>query len=123
MHAFSLAAENGEGKLEAIIDVDLLGEEGADKPDFEKRADLDAATFCIDRSLLDDFIVRVNGYYLEAKIQGFALVNKIHPGIVVGQLQHRNEIQYSHHRKFLVKIRELITEPALTDGYGYTPSI
>lgn len=122
MHELS-HVENGEGKLEAIIDVDLLGEECADKPDFEKRADVEAAEFCIPSSLLEEFIVRVNGYYLETKIHGFALVNKIHPGIVVGQLQHRNEIQYSHHRKFLVKIRELITEPALTDGYGYTPSI
>ena len=122
MHEMS-HVENGEGKTEAIIDIDLLGEEQPDKPDFEKRADTDAAAFCINPSLLDDFIVRVNGYYLEAKILGFALVNKIHPGIVVGQLQHRNEILYSHHRKFLVKIRELITEPSLTDGYGFTPSI
>lgn len=122
MHELS-HVENGEGKDEPIIDVDLLGETEADKPEFEKRADADAAEFCVPQSLLEDFIVRMNGYFLESKILGFAFVNKVHPGLVVGQLQNKGHIQYSHHRKFLEKVRGLITEPAFTDGFGYSPTI
>jgi len=122
MHELS-HVENGEGKDAAIIDVDLLGESEEEKPEFEKRADADAAEFCVPQSLLSDFIIRMNGYFLESKILGFALVNKVHPGIVVGQLQNKGQIQYSHHRKFLEKVRGLITEPAFTDGFGYAPSV
>jgi len=48
----------------------------------------------------------------------FANKVKIHPGIVVGQLQHRNELGYSALRDMLVKIREVVTTTALTDGWN-----
>lgn len=115
--------EKEEGKDAAIVDIDLLGEEREDKPDFEKRADRDAVEFCVQKASLESFILRTDPYYLEDKIVGFSLVNQIHPGIIVGQLHHLKKIPYRNHRKFLVKIREIITETAITDGYGYTPSI
>jgi len=43
---------------------------------------------------------------------------KIHPGIIVGQLQHRNEINYGSNREMLVKIRSAVIETALTDGWN-----
>jgi HTH-type transcriptional regulator / antitoxin HigA len=124
MHELS-HVKNGEGKEEAIIDIDLLSHEEAatTKPEFEKRADRDAAEFCIPSNVLENFIIRTHPYYVEWKIQGFAEVNKVHPGIVVGQLQHHKKILYTHHRKFLAKVRQIICEPAITDGFGYIPSI
>jgi HTH-type transcriptional regulator/antitoxin HigA len=114
--------EHGEGKETAIIDIDLMSADTgtANRPPFELRADKDAAEFCIPADTLQSFILRTDPYFLEAKILGFAALNKVHAGIVVGQLQHRGRVPYRNHRKFLVKVREIITEPAFTDGYGYT---
>jgi HTH-type transcriptional regulator/antitoxin HigA len=49
----------------------------------------------------------------------FAHRIKIHPAIIVGQLQHRGEIGYHANREMLLKIRESIIQAALTDGWGY----
>jgi len=35
-----------------------------------------------------------------------------------GQLQHRKAIPYSHSREMLAKVRNIVTEAALTDGFG-----
>lgn len=43
---------------------------------------------------------------------------QVHPGIVVGQLQRRDEISYAYNREMLVKVRQVITNSALTDGWG-----
>ena len=67
---------------------------------------------------LDFFIARVKPLYSKFKIMNFAERIKVHPGIVVGQLQFRKEIPYSHNRDLLVRIREIITRTALTDGWG-----
>jgi HTH-type transcriptional regulator / antitoxin HigA len=40
---------------------------------------------------------------------------------VVGQLQRRDEIKYSQGRDVLVKIRDLVTQSAVTDGWGRLP--
>lgn len=122
--------KNGEGKGEPIIDIDLLSEDNpsAEKPEFEKRADRDAAESSIPKELLDSFIMRIHPMYADQKLLGFAALNKIHAGVLVGQLHHRfnttgKGLPFSHQRKFLVKLRSIITEPALTDGYGYRPLI
>jgi HTH-type transcriptional regulator / antitoxin HigA len=129
MHELS-HVKNNEGKDAPIIDNDLLNEDSLDfeKPDFEKRADKDAAEFSIPNNKLDSFLMRVHPTYSEMKILGFSALNKIHAGIVVGQLHHRYKISgkglpFTHLRKHLVKVRQIITETALTDGYGYQPFI
>ena len=38
--------------------------------------------------------------------------------IVVGQLQHRGEIAWANLRKMLVPVREIVSQTALTDGWG-----
>lgn len=122
--------KNGEGKDAPIIDVDLLGEDShaTDKPDFEKRADRDGAEFSIPKTTLDSFIMRTHPTYTEQKILGFSALNKVHAGILIGQLHNRftetgKGLPFSHQRKFLVKVRHIITDAALTDGYGYQPLI
>ena len=119
MHELS-HVEKGEGKATPIIDVDLCSQAGDnDRPDYEIRADIDAAEFCIRQTDLDNFIIRTDPYYHQHKIEGFAYLHQIHPGIVVGQLQKRGRVRWDQHRKLLVKVREIITEPSLTDGYGF----
>jgi HTH-type transcriptional regulator/antitoxin HigA len=81
-------------------------------------ADLFATEHMIQRSEIENFIMRVKPMFSKVKIQGFALRQGIHPAIVIGQLQHRGAIHWSHSREFLVKVRDIITSTALTDGWG-----
>ena len=79
--------------------------------------------FTIPKSELDSFIVRVRPLYSEQRIMLFAKRIGVHPGLVVGQLQYRDEVPYTHFHKYLVKVREIITQTALTDGWGTVPPI
>jgi HTH-type transcriptional regulator/antitoxin HigA len=47
---------------------------------------------------------------------------KIHPGVVVGQLQHRGEVAWSAHREMMSRVRSIVTSTAMTDGWGQTYS-
>ncbi len=69
---------------------------------------------------LEAFIARVGPLYSQQKIRGFAGRLRVHPGIVVGQLQFRSQIDYSQHRRMLAPVRDIITQAALTDGWGHT---
>lgn len=92
-------------------------------PPEEVRANTASAEFAVSRQELESFIARVRPLYSEQRILLFARRLGIHPGIVVGQLQFRDEIPYTHFHKHLVKIREIITQTALTDGWGNVPPI
>jgi len=114
---------NRDGQV--TIDVELterLQSKGALPPE-EILANAAAAEFLIPKSELDSFIIRVRPLYSEQRILLFAKRIGVHPGIVVGQLQHRDEIPYTHFHKHLVKIREIVTQTALTDGWGTVPRI
>ena len=89
----------------------------ASKPEHERLADEFASSFLVARDELDDFVQRVRPLYSKKKIQGFAQRIGVHLGIVVGQLQYRQEISYSHSREMLVKVRDVIVAAALTDGW------
>jgi HTH-type transcriptional regulator/antitoxin HigA len=115
----------GDGKVMDIIDSNL-GETNAPTDadqEAEHIANNAAAEFLIPRTKLDNFIDRVRPLYSEQKIINFAKVNGIHPGIVVGQLQNREEIPYANLRRHLVKVRHILATSALTDGWGSTPQV
>jgi HTH-type transcriptional regulator/antitoxin HigA len=63
------------------------------------------------------FIARHRPRFSKQAIYGFSELISIHPGIVVGQLQHRKAIGYSHSREMLVPVRDFVTEVAVTDGW------
>ena len=111
---------------EPLVDVDLIGEGSAGthlRPDFEQRADNDAVEFLVPQERLENFIARVRPLYSKKKIRAFAATAEVHPGIVVGQLQHRGEIPFSHSRDMLEKVRDVLCDAALTDGWGHTPQL
>jgi HTH-type transcriptional regulator / antitoxin HigA len=102
------------------LDEDLVGARrtpDAHVSDIEGRADREAAELLIARSELESFITRVKPFYSKRRIIQFAHRIRIHPGIIAGQLQYRGEIQYSANREMLVKVRHMITQEALTDGW------
>jgi HTH-type transcriptional regulator/antitoxin HigA len=84
----------------------------------EQRANWNAANLLIPKHELDGFIRACAPRYSEARINNLATRLQVHPGIIVGQLQHRGEISYAAHRKLITKVRDLVTQFALTDGWG-----
>lgn len=104
------------------MDTDIVGENRpspAEMGAIERRADGEAASFILDENELKDFIVRVGPLYSRARINQFANRIRIHPGIIVGQLQYRGELSYAQLRDTLVKVREAVTSESLTDGWGH----
>ena len=113
-------SKSSDGLTKAALDTDIDRQpEGNGKPASEKRADAFATKTLIPQHDLEDFISRVRPLYSALKIQGFANRIGVHPGIVVGQLQHRGEITYAQHRRMLSPVRQAITQVALTDGWGH----
>lgn len=84
----------------------------------EQRANDQAANALVPKAELDSFIKRTSPLYAATGIVQFAHRVQMHPGIIVGQLQHRGELRYSSHRSFLAKVRKYVIETALTDGWG-----
>lgn len=105
----------GDGKRRVVIDN---FEEGFDSDDeAEIAANTAAADFCVSQASLNDFVLRHDPMYSTTNFIGFSRLMKRHPGIVAGQLQHkigRPEL----FKKYQVRVRDIITEVALTDGYG-----
>ena len=84
----------------------------------EKRANKQAANSLLPSDEFDSFVRRVGPFYPKERIIQFANKVKIHPGIIVGQLQKREEIGYGSLREMLVKVRDVVIATALTDGWN-----
>ena len=111
-------AKDGLSDSDYMIDINFMADETVvEKPEFEKVADRFAAESLMPQDAFADFVVRNAPLYPRKKIRGFAALNHIHPGIVVGQLHHRG-LSYAAHRDLLDKVRDIITDSALTDGWG-----
>ena len=93
------------------------------KDEDEKRADNQAAELLLHTSDLESFIRRVGPLYSQDRIVQFAHSVKMHPSVIVGQLQNRGEIGWDSHRVLLTKIRDNVVDTALTDGWGRVVSI
>jgi HTH-type transcriptional regulator / antitoxin HigA len=118
---------HSEGVTDPTLDTQLVGTDAQpfdQKPANEQRADRAGANFLIDQNALTDFIHRVGPLYSHLRVQRFAKNHQVHPGIVVGQLQFRGAIKYTHSRAFLVRVRDIVTSSgALTDGWGHAPQL
>jgi len=86
----------------------------------EDQANRGAAEILVPQDELESFIRRSAPLYSRPLLVQFAHRVRMHPGIIVGQLQHREEVGFGAFRDFLVKIRSIVTATALTDGWGHT---
>jgi len=109
------------GKDEGRLDADLEAPAGNDE--VESRVDREAAEFLIPGNELDSFVLRTKPYFSKVRIVQFANRIRVHPGIVVGQLQHRGEVRYHANREMLVAVRQHLVGAALTDGWGQTVEV
>lgn len=89
----------------------------------ERRANKEAAASLVAPEEMDSFIRRVGPLYQKARVIQFANRLRIHPSVIVGQLQHRKELTYTSMREFLVKVRDYVTATTLTDGWGHMISL
>jgi HTH-type transcriptional regulator/antitoxin HigA len=105
------------------LDTNLVGElRTAALNEFEARADAEAAEWLIPSTELNSFALRAKPYFAKERIIQFASRMKVHPSIVVGQLQHRKILGWKHHRDLSEKVSEHVTSTALTDGWN-KPSV
>ncbi|MGB2980617.1 MAG: HigA family addiction module antitoxin [Candidatus Zixiibacteriota bacterium] len=113
-----------DGEKKPVLEIRLVGEDAQPHGQKEeKQADKFAVTFLVDQARLKGFVARKDPVYSKKDIVAFSRLIGVHPGIVVGQLQFRKKIPYSHFRSMLVRVRNIITATALTDGWGTTVSL
>ncbi len=109
---------------EGAIDVELNdGARGAEVSESEARANHDAANYLIASDQMDSFVSRHQGLFYQAKVIQFANARGVHPGIVVGQLHYRKELDYRQLGKLLIDVRPHILGVAITDGWGDCPIV
>ena len=108
------------GKVKPMVDIELEGERAGvgTNVDGEERIANEAATeFCVPASKLSSFIRRKDPFYTEMDVLGFAKLLGVHPGVVVGQLQHKTG-RYDLLRKHLIPVRKFVAPTASVDGWG-----
>jgi HTH-type transcriptional regulator / antitoxin HigA len=108
---------------DASVDSDLIdGTKGVAyslvEDEAEQAANESATASLVPPDEMQSFIRRVGPLYPRERVIQFAHKIKIHPGIIVGQLQHRNELGYMSLRDLLVKVRDVIISTAFTDGWN-----
>jgi HTH-type transcriptional regulator/antitoxin HigA len=107
----------GDGKDHPMVDINPLELDNVDDVVAEQAANTAAGDFCVPSKSMADFIARLDPIYTERNLLGFSRLIGRHPGIVVGQVHNRTK-RFDLFKKHLVKIRAILTETAITDGYG-----
>jgi HTH-type transcriptional regulator/antitoxin HigA len=109
--------KHGEGRSEAIVDSDMMRNCSAGV-DAERRANEAAAAVLVPPHELQRLMQDIQLSYSEAFILDFAKRLNVHPGILVGQLQHHERLPWSAFSRLKSRIREYLVPAAFTDGFG-----
>ena len=104
----------GDGKEAVIID-DF--DDASSEDECERAANLAAANRCVPTKDMQNFILRHQPMFSERNMVGFSRIMKRHPGIVAGQIQRAVD-RYDLFKKHQPRVRQVIIQTALTDGYG-----
>ena len=109
-----------DGREYPAVDVNIgpgAETDTAELPKEEKIVNAKAGEFCVPQKKFDAFLRDLVGSYSEQKLLDFARDLEVHPALVVGQIHNRLK-RYDILRKYLVKVRQFLTETAVTDGFG-----
>ena len=108
------------GQNIVMLDAELEGDKagiGADIAEEERIANIAASEFCVPQKRIDSFIARKSPLISEKDVLSLSNVLKIHPGLIVGQIQRKTG-RYELLRHHLVKIRSFVTPGSMVDGWG-----
>jgi HTH-type transcriptional regulator/antitoxin HigA len=109
--------KDGKGDLHPdTVDIDIE-DAGDNLPSYEIKANLAAAECCVPQDQLENFYLRKFPFISERDTLAFSKRVQRHPGIVVGQLQHKMN-RYDWLRKYKVKVRQALIGAANIDGWG-----
>jgi len=120
-HVDKLHGRDGAVRLDAELEGAKAGV-GQDIPEEERVANDAAANYGFTQEYLQKFITRKSPIFREIDVLGFSKVVKVHPGIVVGRLQHATD-RYDLLRKHLVGVKSKIVPSAFVDGWGDVASV
>jgi HTH-type transcriptional regulator / antitoxin HigA len=90
-----------EGHVDDLSKSDILSE-------MDKVANQWATEKLLNHNAFEAFIQEHQPHYSKQAVKDFAIRNHRHPGIIVGQLQYRNEISYSTMRGYLEKVKKCL---------------
>ena len=96
-----LALEHRGGHLDGDLDDGTIDAE-------ETEANELAASWLLSEEEIRAWLAKHRGKLSKASIGAFAEEHRLHPGIVVGRLQHLKHAPYTHFRTTLVKVRALL---------------
>ena len=109
---------HGHGKEVPVVDLALDEIELDDEREEERIANSEAADFCVPQASMDSFYMRKHPFFSELDVLAFSKILKVHPGLVVGQLQKRLG-RYNLLRHHLEPVLDQIETGAMVDGWGY----
>jgi HTH-type transcriptional regulator/antitoxin HigA len=110
----------GHGRRNPRVDVELEERPGSNRlPEEERIANAAAADFCVPSAAMETFYGRKKSYFQKHDVLGFAASVRRHPGLVIGQLQHRAH-RFDRFREYLAKVRTLVIPGVAADGWGTT---
>jgi len=95
---------SGHARDAVRVDDALVGKDAqpaAEKTGEEKLADQLASDWLIPKAPLHDFVKQTKPYFSRTAILTFAESVGVHPGIIVGRLQHDGDLSYTHLRNLL----------------------
>jgi HTH-type transcriptional regulator/antitoxin HigA len=102
MHELAhIAARHKEGHVERMDDS--VATTAIDVQ--ESEANQMAMAWLVEQQALADFVQEVAPNFSRSRIEQFAVSQRQHPGIVVGQLQHGGHMSYANLRNLLVDVR------------------
>lgn len=107
----------GEAEENVTVDVGLETASADDLPLEEVRSNAAAQAFCVPTDELESLLLRKAPYISERDVVGFSLRIGRHPGIVVGQIQHRLD-RPDWLNRLKVRVRQFIARTAVMDGWG-----
>ena len=108
---------HGHGKDAAIVDAELQEQADSNVSEEERIANMEGAEFCVPQDKMQSFYLRKKPFFSEREVMAFAKRVRVHPGLVVGQLQ-RMTSRYDLMRRHLVKVREMLANAMMMDGWG-----
>jgi HTH-type transcriptional regulator/antitoxin HigA len=85
------------------LDLDILDKDAKLERDETQANELAGETLLSARQF-KDFVQNNRGVMSRDRVEDFARLQKVHPGLVVGRMQFEGVIPYSHFRSYLVKI-------------------